>query len=73
MGRWLASDDSLDDAELGALETLDLEALCEEVIERLAHQMVVLEAKSERLEQALPGADRTHREITHTTNAYYEV
>jgi hypothetical protein len=53
--------DALDDAELRALERLDLEALGAQVLERLAKQVVGFEANGERVEEPLCETDRQQR------------
>src|SRR6266540_6676115 len=53
--------DALDDPQLRALEPLDIEPLGPQVLERLAEQVVGLEANRERVEQPLRQAHRQQR------------
>lgn len=53
--------ESLDDPPLGALDDFYLESDAREVIERLAQQVISLEAHGERLEQSLTDTNCPHR------------
>jgi hypothetical protein len=58
--RRLASDDTLDDPPLRALEVLDLEPRGPQVLEWLTHQVVALKPNRQRIKRTLHGADRQH-------------